>query len=157
MTYILNEEQFEKLAEKFILSNIHDVLAGEASSDTIRYFIGQVAHKIKSQIPWSEWTKEELHIASILSTISVGEDPSIAFGLKTNHRKRTDAGKKRAVALHVWKLVNINKFSLKKAIIIVSNETKYWDISAWTAKKYYNRYKDDFNLEAQNILNATII
>ena len=139
MSYSLNEEQFEKLAKKFTLSNIYDALAGEASSDTIRYFIGKVAHKIQSQTSWSEWTNEELHIASILSNISGGEDPKIAFGLKTNHRRKTDAGKKRAIALHIWKLVNIDKYSLKKAIIIVSHDTKYWRVSAWTAKKYYNQ------------------
>ncbi len=141
-------EQLEK--EKFIddiivnvgkticISNIDDLMTGNADERTIREALLDAAELINNDKPLEGNLKHYL-VNSLLKIIN-GCNPAVALSLKSNSRRKNDYGSERVIAFRVAIAIEKEGFKTQDAINIVANE---YHKSSESIKKIYYRHKQE--------------
>jgi hypothetical protein len=147
----LNEEQLEALGNKLVIPTLDDVLAGRASEEVIRLYAGIVGVKLQRKEPLSE--KEQQALAHVNLQIFKGEDANTAYGIIQGNRRKNDAGEEKAIAFHVWRLINSFDYKASAAIREIAECKIGGMYRAYdTVLKIYYKHKEEIFNEAQALI-----
>ncbi len=150
----LDEAQLEKLAYNLVIPTLNDVIARKASEEVIRLHAGMIGTKLLRNEPLLE--KERLALGYVNSLILKGEDANVAYGLKTKHRRKNDIGEEKAIAFHIWKLINIFDYKNNEAIKVIAECKMGGKCRGYDAvSNIYNKHKDEITSKAEALISTS--